>query len=424
MWTKRCAGPKVTNTSFIVSAIAVLPLLASCSSSGDSGSGSKNGSGTGGSSGAGATSGTGGSSGAGGNTGQYAGVLAGVDGRPPSSSTSGGTAVEPVPLGAECAGEEFAGETIPLQIHIMMDRSISMGDSEPQYTLPGGGTKWDAVRIGFENFFGLPQVQTLNAGIDFFGQDTDGCNPDTYSTPEVEIGPMPQAGMDILAAYDQWAPGGNTPMGPALEGALMHGRQWKIDHPGVEVAVVLVTDGVPNGCGPTTADPRGGADTIAPIAAMYATGSPPVPTYVLGIEGMEVPISDFEYVVTTIANAGGTMPVIVQATDDLAQKFADGLEGIRAAAAPPCNYQVPLPPNGETLDLTQVNVELDPVNSAPEPILNVSGPDQCQYGGWYYDPPSDPQTINLCDNTCNVVSDQGGAGFKVLFGCATMTQIR
>jgi len=106
----------------------------------------------------------------------------------------------------------------------------------------------------------------------------------------------------------------------------------------------------------------------------------------------------------SIAEAGGTTPVIVEATDDLAAKFADGLEGIRAAAAPPCSYSVPLPPNGEALNLNLVNVVLVPQDSGPEAILNVAGPDECEFGGWYYDPPDDPQSIELCPNTCDVVS--------------------
>src|SRR4029079_19289585 len=109
------------------------------------------------------------------------------------------------------------------------------------------------VRRGFQDFLALPQVQTMSAGIDFFSQDS--CNVGDYSTPEVEIGPVPQTGQNILASYDSHAPGGNTPMGPALEGALTHAHDYKLAHPGVEVAVVLVTDGVPNGCGTTTADP-------------------------------------------------------------------------------------------------------------------------------------------------------------------------
>ena len=350
--------------------------------------------------------------------GASAGILDGVNGQGASSTTS----VTPVLPDAACAGQAYEGETLPLELLIMMDRSISMGNSEPRYLLPGGGTKWDAVRIGFQNFFALPQVQTLSAGIDFF-MAAGSCNAVDYSTPEVGIAPIVTSAADIMASYDAQMPGDVTPIGPALEGALMHASDWKQGR-GTQVAVVLVTDGVPNGCGYTTDMPIVAADGIAPIAAQYASAVPPIPTYVLGIQGMEVPVDDFNYVITTIAHAGGTEPVIVTATDDLAAKFAAGLEGIRSAAAPPCSYSVPLPPSGEQLDLGLVNVVLVPQASGAEPILNVAGPDDCQYGGWYYNPPSAPESIELCPNTCEVVSMQTGAGFQVLFGCATVAVIK
>jgi hypothetical protein len=395
-------------------------LLSSCSS-GEEGSGltESGATGSGASSGAGVVIGTGaqgqGTLGAGGAS---AGLLNGVNGQGASSTTS----VTPVLPDSACAGQAYEGETLPLELLIMMDRSISMGNSEPRYLLPGGGTKWDAVRIGFQNFFALPQVQTLSAGIDFF-MANGSCNPVDYSTPEVEIAPIVTSAAGIMASYDAHEPGDITPIGPALEGALMHASDWKQGR-GTQVAVVLVTDGVPNGCGYTTDMPQVAADGIAPIAAQYASAVPPIPTYVLGIQGMEVPVDDFTYVVTTIAHAGGTEPVIVTATDDLAAKFAAGLEGIRSAAAPPCSYSIPLPPSGEQLDLGLVNVVLLPQTSGAEPILNVAGPDACQYGGWYYNPPGAPESIELCPNTCEVVSQQTGAGFQVLFGCATVAVVK
>ncbi len=399
------------------SLLTALALSTSCSSDDDGAA--EEGSG-------GATGGTGvivsgGSQGKGGSTtgggGESAGLLSGVDGRGPDASGS----VTPVLPGDECAGQVFEGEALPLELMIMMDRSVSMGDAEPEYLLPGGGRKWDAVRVGLEDFFGLPQAASLSAGIDFFSQGS--CDAQDYSTPEVEIGPLTNTAADILASYDGHEPGDNTPMGPALEGALIHAREWRLAH-SAQVAAVLVTDGVPNGCGTSTANPRAGADSISPIAAEYASGSPSIPTYVLGIQGIEVPADDFNYVVTSIAEAGGTEPVIVEATDDLAAKFAAGLEGIRAAAAPPCSYSVPLPPTGEQLNLGLVNVVLVPKDSGPEAVLNVAGPDDCEYGGWYYDPPDDPQSIELCPNTCDVVSTLTGSGFQVLFGCATVVPVK
>jgi hypothetical protein len=305
----------------------------------------------------------------------------------------------------------------------MMDRSISMGDSEERYVIADtGGTKWDAAREGFVEFFGLPEASGVGVAIDFFGQDS--CDVADYSTPEVEVSELPGASGDLLAAFDEWSPGEITPLGPALAGAIEYARGWKTDHPGQEIIVVQVTDGVPNGCGasPSPSDVmRDGVDDIAQIAADGLAGEPPIRTFVLGIEGQEVPVDDFRYTCTTISQAGGSEPIIVEANDNLASEFSGALDEIRDRAAPPCSYGVPLPPSNESLDLTQVNVVLEPQGGDPEGILNVGTASNCEHGGWFYTPPSAPDRIELCPNTCEVVSQQVGAGFKVLFGCTTVT---
>ena len=349
-----------------------------------------------------------------------AGVLAGVDGQRPGA----GSTVTPVRPGDECAGTSYVGKPLPLDMLIMMDRSVSMGDSDPKYMIPGGGTKWVEARKGFASFFSLPQSAGLGVGIDFFGQGT--CDVQAYATPEVVIQPLPDVAAGLLGAYDAQSPGGDTPMGPALEGALTYAKSWAQTHADHTVIVVLATDGAPHGCGAelTPSDVlHTSVDTIAKIPAAYAAGAPPIRTFVLGIEGQEVTVDDFRYAANTIATAGNGQAIIVEANDNLATEFSAALDTIRGTAAPPCDYSVPLPANGETLDLTKVNVVLLPNGSAPEGILNVPVATQCDYGGWYYDPPQAPVSIKLCPKTCDVVSRLDGAGFEVLFGCATQTII-
>ncbi len=356
-------------------------------------------------------------------------VLAGVNGVPPQAEHAdgglilGGEIITPVLPGEECAGSAFEGETLPLNMIVMMDRSVSMGDSQERYVIPEtGGRKWDAAREGFVEFFGLPEANGVGVAIDFFGQNS--CDVDDYSTPEVEVSELPEAADALLAAFDEWSPAESTPLGPALAGAIAYAREWKRDHAGQDIVVVQVTDGVPNGCGasPSPSDAlRDGVDEIAQIAADGLDGVPSVPTFVLGIEGQEVSPDDFRYTCTTISQAGGSDPIIVEANDDLASEFSAALDEIRDKAAPPCSYRVPLPPADETLDLARVNVVLEPPDRNPEGILHVPTVDDCEHGGWYYDPPEDPESIELCPNTCRVVSRQVGAGFKVVFGCGTVT---
>ncbi len=74
------------------------------------------------------------STGTGGSGSNGAGILSGADGRRPGA----GSQVTPVRPGDECTGTTFEGEPLPLDMLIMMDRSVSMGDSEARYMIPGG----------------------------------------------------------------------------------------------------------------------------------------------------------------------------------------------------------------------------------------------------------------------------------------------
>src|SRR5687767_629540 len=107
----------------VCGSLVVFGMLPSCSSGKDSDEGNGAYAGSGASAGSvvinrGGATGQGGAYGA---AGDSAGLLKGVDGRGASSSSS----VSPVLPGDECAGEAFEGETLPLEIAIMMDRSVS-----------------------------------------------------------------------------------------------------------------------------------------------------------------------------------------------------------------------------------------------------------------------------------------------------------
>jgi len=104
-----------------------------------------------------ATGGTGGSGGLGLGT---AGSIS-VDG-------GGGLLVDASGLGGEggegtCAGEEHAAELIPLDMYIMLDRSLSM------YARTSAGiTKWDAVTQALGSFATDPRSDGIGVGIQYF----------------------------------------------------------------------------------------------------------------------------------------------------------------------------------------------------------------------------------------------------------------
>ena len=81
-----------------------------------------------------------------------------------------------------------------------------------------------------------------------------------------------------------------------------------------------------------------------------------------------------------------------------------------------CEYPVPDPPAGETLDPNKVNVVYTPSGSAPETILRDETAD-CDGGadGWQWGP--NHETIVLCGDACARVKAGSNATLDIEFGC-------
>jgi hypothetical protein len=124
-----------------------------------------------------------------------------------------------------CTGENYEGESIPLDIYIMFDQSASMGcvieaqkpwDFEGECCADACGQvpRIDPLRQAVEQFLTDPQSAGISVGIGYFGQQQIGstsCNANTFSTPAVGIAALPgnaQAVLDSLYSVD---PTGETP---------------------------------------------------------------------------------------------------------------------------------------------------------------------------------------------------------------------
>jgi hypothetical protein len=100
----------------------------------------------------------------------------------------------------------------------------------------------------------------------------------------------------------------------------------------------------------------------------------------------------------------------------------DALAGaVIASAALSCEWQIPAPPAGETLDPTKVNVEFIDASNVSHLIGAVPGAEQCALvaQGWYYDDPTAPTKVVVCPQTCTWIQGETGAEMKVHFGCLT-----
>jgi hypothetical protein len=65
--------------------------------------------------------------------------------------------------GGNCAGDEHAAELLPLDVYVMLDRSLSMNA-----TTTTGNTKWEAITSALESFVSDPGSDGIGVGIQYF----------------------------------------------------------------------------------------------------------------------------------------------------------------------------------------------------------------------------------------------------------------
>jgi hypothetical protein len=235
-----------------------------------------------------------------------------------------------------------------------------------------------------------------------------------YSAPAVAISDLPAAAPALMASVEAQTPGGGTPTGPALQGAMDYASSWASTHKDHVTVVVLATDGLPSGCTPS--DIPG----IAQIAATGAAASPSIRTYVIGV----FTPADIQAGATTnldaISQAGMGQTFTVSSGSDVTAEFLAALDTIRKSALG-CEYQIPVPANGGTLEYDKVNVVYTPGGtSTPTTLPGVTDLASCPAtGGWYYDNASAPTKVLLCPGSCDAVKADATAKLEVELGCQT-----
>jgi len=91
-------------------------------------------------------------------------------------------------------------------------------------------------------------------------------------------------------------------------------------------------------------------------------------------------------------------------------------EGVVAGAQVACDFLIPDPPMGETVDLNSVVVDYTPGDgSAPQQFKQVADASVCAAGMFYIDKAAN--TIHLCPDTCGVVKQDDAAKISVRFAC-------
>jgi hypothetical protein len=106
---------------------------------------------------------------------------------------------------------------------------------------------------------------------------------------------------------------------------------------------------------------------------------------------------------------------------DFAPVFDELAQAIVSGAELDCDWAIPEPPTGETLDFGSVNVRYTNVSGFGTLLGKVPSEVECPDfdNGWYYDDPVNPTRILACPETCSEIRTRGVKNVEVLFGCAS-----
>ena len=407
-------------------ATAVFGLMVACGSDdsdgdGDGGSSASAGSGSG--------SGTGGSA-ANGNGGSGSGSFF-------DASGTGDAAADSLDPDAACATSTVSATLTAANLLFVIDRTGSMNCNAPptqtteecetspvkkDTTLP---SKWEITRDALTAAWqGLTSTDPLpSVGVMLFNND-DICGiPDT---PDVAVAPLTDPQLNSLVInLNNVTPKGSTPIIGATMRAYYYLHTSGTQFEGNKF-VVLLTDGA------ETCD-LGATSKSTLIQKAQDAASVGIRTFVLGAPGSE---SERAFL-SQLAFAGGTASSptcdysgsssdvgdchmdMTLAGMNFAQELQSNLEAISGEALS-CEFVVPDPEVGETLDYGAVNVIYTHGDGTEEtipqdPNLECSDPEN---EGWQYS--DDKETIILCGGACEKVKDDSQASISIQLGCATV----
>ncbi|WP_437603252.1 vWA domain-containing protein [Sorangium sp. So ce590] len=341
-----------------------------------------------------------------------------IGGSPGPGSSGAGGGGAPAGGGA-CATRTAEASLQPVYLAFAFDVSGSMGKGDKKWH--DKALKWDPVVAATQQFFADPGSEGLTASLTFFPAEDDRCTTGIYTTPDVPLTPLPSpafgAALDRIEpmASSDWR--GGTPTAWVVRGTSAFIEAQRQQSPG-KYAIVLVTDGYPQGCDEAS-------DTIdAVVDDARASLADSILTYVIGvenppIEGAPDTLDDLH----KIAAAGGTESAVLIDTGDPSQTtaaFKAAIDRIRGASVS-CTMAIPLPPDGSSFDKEKVRVLYTSRSSA---TAELAYDQSCATeDAWRYDEPANPTQIVLCVDTCTTVQADAAAKLNVDFTCDRVIEV-
>lgn len=313
-----------------------------------------------------------------------------------------------------CAGASASAKLKKVKLFVTVDKSFSQ--TYVMAGLPGSPTRWSQLTDALKEFIQAPASDDLGLWLRFWPYNVNGNCPSGYPSGCSSVAGCKVANADVadlasaanettlINAINAVSPLGQTPMYPALDGALQAATTFQQANPDYVAAVVMVTDGDPSQC--TTS--LGG---MSDLTASYYNGYG-IRTYMIGIAEVN------QTFIEVVAGAGGGKSFFIDYGDNIPvkDKMLSALDTIKQDFVS-CTLALPnqdiFDPNGATFTYT-------PGVGAPINLVNVGSAAACGAGnGWYYDDPANPSSITLCPATCTAVKADTNGQLELSIDCVS-----
>lgn len=311
--------------------------------------------------------------------------------------------------GTACEAEFASTELQDVLLAFAFDVSGSMGKLDEPHHDPE--LKWQPVVDATKAFFADGSSSGIQASLTFFPAEDDKCDAEQYLEPDVALTQLPSAAfaeaIDAISPEDEDDWRGGTPTLAVLRGTAQWLLEVRAGQPQAHHALVLVTDGYPQGCDDEE-------DDIEQVAMAVAEMANDLPTYVIGVNNPEGG-PDTTSNLDLLAQAGKTEAAFLIATGKPAQTAAalrSAIEVIRGQT-PSCEAPIPAHPAGGSFDDQKINVTLSEGGSSVQ--LGYDADCQAE-DGWRFDDATLPSRIVLCAATCERVRSDA-IELSVAFGC-------
>jgi hypothetical protein len=333
-----------------------------------------------------------------------------------------------------CTGWVAEPEPLGATLFMVLDASSSMRDPPPE---GGNRNKWEVTREALIQAVSELRDDTAVGMLAYPNKAVDGTMGDPRMCVNIDaLTPLGMLGQNnhrqvLIDAINAVQTNRCTPTRDAYRAALAEFAATPA--PGQKY-MMLMTDGQPTlniDCDPGQCSndlPGSEQPVVDEIAAAYANQG--IKTFVLGCPGSEVHSQtgrDNRWWLSQAAERGGTSPGncsheaepychfdMTGEGVNFAQELNNALRDIVGQVVS-CDYGIPMPPEGETIDLEAINLILRPDGADPIQILRNENPG-CEQG-WYYDETS--QLVRLCPLTCALAQSDPNAELELMFGCAS-----